>query len=599
MKITTKIKKAEDEGRMFYSFEYFPPKTTMGVQNLYDRIERMQRFGPEFIDITWGAGGSSADLTTEIVATTQSVYGLETMMHLTCTNMPIEKIDKALEAAKRCGCQNILALRGDPPKGQLNWESCENGFNYAIDLVRYIRDKYGDYFCIAVAGHPEGHVDNPDKDDDLLRLKQKVDAGADLIVTQLFFDVDIFVDFVKRCRDIGIQCPIIPGLFPIQSYSSLSRVISFNKNHVPQKIWNDLETVKDDDQAVKDYGIDLAIQFIKRIKQETGISGFHIYTFNLERSSRLILEKLGLVPEQEYVKPLPWNPSLTPTRGKENVRPIFWKHRTQSYIQRTESWDEFPNGRWGDARSPAFGEFDRWGVSIKYPPEKQLAMWGTPESVDDIALLFAKYCKGKLEALPWSAQKLDPETDIIKQRLAAINFLGYLTINSQPAVNGVRSSDPVYGWGPRNGYVYQKAYIEFFVSPDQLQVLIDKMNHEPEITYFAVNYKGELKTNTIYKEPNAVTWGVFPGKEIIQPTIVEETAFMAWKDEAFELWSEWARIYDRKSPSAEVILDIHDHWYLVNIVHNDFQDEDGIWRLFDLEIDGDLSRRLRRGSGSF
>ncbi|KAG1180442.1 hypothetical protein G6F70_004545 [Rhizopus microsporus] len=594
MKITTKIKKAEDEGRMFYSFEYFPPKTTMGVQNLYDRIERMQRFGPEFIDITWGAGGSSADLTTEIVATTQSVYGLETMMHLTCTNMPIEKIDKALEAAKRCGCQNILALRGDPPKGQLNWESCENGFNYAIDLVRYIRDKYGDYFC-----HPEGHVDNPDKDDDLLRLKQKVDAGADLIVTQLFFDVDIFVDFVKRCRDIGIQCPIIPGLFPIQSYSSLSRVISFNKNHVPQKIWNDLETVKDDDQAVKDYGIDLAIQFIKRIKQETGISGFHIYTFNLERSSRLILEKLGLVPEQEYVKPLPWNPSLTPTRGKENVRPIFWKHRTQSYIQRTESWDEFPNGRWGDARSPAFGEFDRWGVSIKYPPEKQLAMWGTPESVDDIALLFAKYCKGKLEALPWSAQKLDPETDIIKQRLAAINFLGYLTINSQPAVNGVRSSDPVYGWGPRNGYVYQKAYIEFFVSPDQLQVLIDKMNHEPEITYFAVNYKGELKTNTIYKEPNAVTWGVFPGKEIIQPTIVEETAFMAWKDEAFELWSEWARIYDRKSPSAEVILDIHDHWYLVNIVHNDFQDEDGIWRLFDLEIDGDLSRRLRRGSGSF
>ncbi|ORE11430.1 methylenetetrahydrofolate reduct [Rhizopus microsporus var. microsporus] len=583
---------------MFYSFEYFPPKTAMGVQNLYDRIERMQRFGPEFIDITWGAGGSSADLTTEIVATTQSVYGLETMMHLTCTNMPIEKIDKALEAAKQCGCQNILALRGDPPKGQLNWESCENGFNYAIDLVRYIRDKYGDYFCIAVAGHPEGHIDNPDKDDDLLRLKQKVDAGADLIVTQLFFDVDIFVDFVKRCRDIGIQCPIIPGLFPIQSYSSLSRVISFNKNHVPQKIWDDLETVKDDDQAVKDYGIDLTIQFIKRIKQETSISGFHIYTFNLERSSRLILEKLGLVPEQEYVKPLPWNPSLTPTRGKENVRPIFWKHRTQSYIQRTESWDEFPNGRWGDARSPAFGEFDRWGVSIKYPPEKQLAMWGTPESVDDIALLFAKYCKGKLEALPWSAQKLDPETDIIKQRLAAINFLGYLTINSQPAVNGARSSDPVYGWGPRNGYVYQKAYIEFFVSPEQLQVLIDKMSNEPEITYFAVNYKGELKTNTVYKEPNAVTWGVFPGKEIIQPTIVEETAFMAWKDEAFELWSEWARIYDRKSPSAEIILDIHDHWYLVNIVHNDFQDEDGIWRLFDLEIDGDLSRRLRRGSGS-
>lgn len=143
-------------------------------------------------------------------------------------------------------------------------------------------------------------------------------------------------------------------------------------------------------------------------------------------------------------------------------------------------------------------------------------MWGTPESVDDIALLFAKYCKGKLEALPWSAQKLDPETDIIKQRLAAINFLGYLTINSQPAVNGVRSSDPVYGWGPRNGYVYQKAYIEFFVSPDQLQVLIDKMNHEPEITYFAVNYKVRItKIEVGHRWSSAVILGRIENKHDI------------------------------------------------------------------------------------
>lgn len=157
-------------------------------------------------------------------------------------------------------------------------------------------------------GHPEGHIDNEDKEDDLLRLKEKVDAGADLIVTQLFFDVDVFVQFVKRCRDIGITCPILPGIFPIQSYAGLKRVISFNNNAVPQKIWDDLESIKDDDQAVKDYGIDLAVQYVHQIKEQTGINGFHIYTFNLERSSRLILEKLGLVPEQEHVKPLPWNP---------------------------------------------------------------------------------------------------------------------------------------------------------------------------------------------------------------------------------------------------------------------------------------------------
>ncbi|KAI8370463.1 methylenetetrahydrofolate reductase-domain-containing protein [Radiomyces spectabilis] len=593
MKVIDKIKKAEAENRFFWSFEYFPPKTPQGVQNLYDRMERMQRLGPEFIDVTWGAGGTSSELTTEMVATAQSVYGLETMMHLTCTNMEVSKIDTALKAAKECGCQNILALRGDPPKGQLNWESCENGFSHAEDLVRYIRKQYGDYFCIAVAGHPEGHIDNPDKEDDLLQLKKKVDAGADLIVTQLFFDVEMFLDFVKRCRDIGITCPILPGVLPIQNYNGLKRVISFNNNHVPQKIWDDLEPIKDDDAAVKEYGINLTIEFIRRF-WEAGILGFHIYTFNLERSTRIILERLNLVPSLDQIKPLPWNPALTSKRAKENVRPIFWKNRTKSYIQRTETWDEFPNGRWGDSRSPAFGELDGWGVSLKYPTTECLNMWGKPETIDDIALLFAKYCKGSLAGIPWSAQQLDAETETIRQRLAAINLLGYLTINSQPAVNGAKSSHKIYGWGPKDGYVFQKAYLEFFISPERLDDIIKKISKDPQVTYFAVNRQGDFRTNAQSDQPNAVTWGVFPGKEIVQPTIVEPMAFMAWKDEAFELWNEWAHIYDRESPSAKLILDIANNWYLINIVHNDFQDEGGIWRLFDLEIDGEISRKLRQ-----
>ncbi|GAB5586991.1 methylenetetrahydrofolate reductase (NAD(P)H) met13 [Umbelopsis nana] len=593
MKVIDKIRKAEEEGRVYWSFEYFPPKTQQGVVNLYDRMERMYRLGPEFIDVTWGAGGVSADLTTEIVSTAQSVYGLETMMHLTCTNMPREKVDTALKLAKECGCQNILALRGDPPRGQETWESCEGGFQYAVDLVKYIREQYGDYFGIAVAGHPEGHIDNPSKEDDLLHLKAKVDAGADLIVTQLFFDIDMFLDFVKRCRAIGITCPILPGILPIQNYNGLKRVISFNNNFVPQHIWDDLEAIKEDDAAVKDYGIDLAVKFIKKMLEE-GIRGFHIYTFNLERSTRLILEKLGYTAPKESIKPLPWNPSLHAKRTKENVRPIFWKNRTKSYIQRTESWDEFPNGRWGDSRSPAFGELDGYGVSLKYPTQECLKMWGNPTSLDDIALLFAKYCKGTLPALPWCAQQLDRETEIIRQRLSAINLLGYLTINSQPAVNGVKSSDKTYGWGPKNGYVFQKAYLEFFIAPEQLDALIRKISSNPEITYFAVNNHGDLRTNTQSDTPNAVTWGVFPGKEILQPTIVESTAFMAWKDEAFELWQQWARIYDSASKSAKMLKDIHDNWYLINIVNNDFQDEAGIWRYFDLEIDGEISRKLRR-----
>ncbi|KAG0166262.1 hypothetical protein DFQ28_007907 [Apophysomyces sp. BC1034] len=588
MKIIDKINKAEEEGRMYWSFEYFPPKTAQGVQNLFDRIERMQRFGPEFIDVTWGAGGTTSDLTSEIVATTQTVFGAETMMHLTCTNMPVEKIDTALEKAKHAGCQNILALRGDPPHGQNTWEACEGGFTHAIDLVKYIRKKYGNYFGIAVAGHPEGHIDNPDKEADLLTLKAKVDAGADFIVTQLFFDVDIFLDFVKRCRAIGITCPILPGVFPIQNYNGLSRVISFNDNHVPQNIWDDMEPIKDDDAAVKEYGIQLTIEFIKKM-QAAGINGIHFYTFNLERSTRIVLERMGWVAPQENVKPLPWKPSLHSKRTKENVRPIFWKNRTQSYIKRTELWDEFPNGRWGDSRSPAFGDLDGWGVSLKRSAAECLKMWEHPTTQQDIVSIFSRYCLGEVGALPWCSHALDPESANIRHRLAAVNKLGYLTINSQPAVNGAKSSDKIHGWGPKNGYVYQKSYLECFVSPEKLDELVQRIGTDGRVTYYAVNQAGDLKTNTQSDGPNAVTWGVFPGKEIIQPTIVEAVAFLAWKEEAFALWNEWARLYEPTTPSSGLLKEIASSWYLINIVHNDFHDELALWRVFGLEDDAVVS----------
>lgn len=165
-------------------------------------------------------------------------------------------------------------------------------------------------YHVMMIGYPEGHIDNPDKEDDLRHLKEKVDAGADLIVTQLFFDADVFINFVERCRAIGITCPILPGIFPIQNYNGLKRVISFSNNEVPQKIWDDLEPIKDDDAAVKEYGINLTVEFVQKFRK-AGVNGFHIYTFNLERSSRLILERLNLVPPLENVKPLPWNPVST------------------------------------------------------------------------------------------------------------------------------------------------------------------------------------------------------------------------------------------------------------------------------------------------
>ncbi|KAK3818915.1 MAG: methylenetetrahydrofolate reductase-domain-containing protein [Benniella sp.] len=581
MKIIDKITRAQEEGRPFWSFEYFPPKTTAGVQNLFERMERMYNLGPEFIDITWNAGGTSSDLTSELVATAQSVYGLETCMHLTCTNMPKEKIDIALKAAKACGNQNILALRGDPPRGVENWEACDNGFSYASDLVAYIREQYGDYFSIGVAGYPERHLDSTSKEDDFKWLKHKVDQGADFIVTQLFYDSSLFIQWVKECREYGITVPILPGIMPIQSFGGFTRMTTLCKTFIPEHVKNALEPIKEDDQAVKDYGVKLAIQMCKEI-QAAGINGFHYYTLNLEKSTRLILEGLQFVAARSNVRQLPWNPSLSKKREKENVRPIFWKNRIKSYVTRTEAWDEFPNGRWGDSRSPAYGELDGYGATLKLTAKEALQIWGHPETPQDVADLFARYCKGEVKSIPWCDERsLSPETAEIRDELEKLNRRGYLTINSQPAVNGVRSDDKVHGWGPKNGYVYQKAYLEFFVSPDNLSELVNRIEEEGQITYYAVNRRGDLRTNSQNDGPNAVTWGVFVGKEIVQPTVVEVVSFMAWKDEAFELWNQWSKIYESSSPSAKVINTIRDEWFLINIVHNDFQNHEGLFRVLD------------------
>ncbi|KAJ3364015.1 hypothetical protein GGF32_002789 [Allomyces javanicus] len=576
MKVIDKLRRAHEQGRQAWSFEYFPPKTQQGVLNLYDRLERMYALAPEFIDVTWGAGGTTADLTMDICHVAQAVYGLETCMHLTCTNMPRDKIDTALQQAREIGIQNILALRGDPPRGQAEWTACDNGFAYAVDLVKYIREAHGDWFCIGVAGYPEGHLENPDKDADLRHLKAKIDAGADYIVTQMFYDVDLFLDWVRRCRAIGISCPILPGIMPIQTFGGFKRMTTLSQTIVPQAVLDALEPIKDDDQKVKAFGIQLAIDMCKRLRDESDIFAFHFYTMNLERSVRLILEGLEFVAPLESARPLPWNPSLHKKRTKENVRPIFWRHRPRSYVQRTAAWDwdEFPNGRWGDARSPAYGELDGWGASIKHSNADCLKLWGHPTTPRDLARVFVKYCRGKISALPWSDQPLAPESRPIASLLEQLNARGCLTINSQPPVNGAPSTDAVHGWGPRGGYVYQKAYLEVFVSPQVLDALANRLATTPDaefVSFHAINRAGDLRTNEADpNSPNAVTWGVFPGKEIVQPTIVDLTSFMAWKDEAFELWTQWRNVYPANSPAYTNIDRVASDWYLVTIVHNDF-----------------------------
>ncbi|OJT07587.1 Methylenetetrahydrofolate reductase 1 [Trametes pubescens] len=506
---------------------------------------------------------------------------METCMHLTCTGMPKEKVDIALREAKQHGCRNVLALRGDPPVGK-EWEAVEGGFRYGVDLVHHIRKEYGDYFDIAVAGYPQTQRLPPDeREREMGYLKAKIDAGANFIFTQMFYDVDMFIEWVQAARAAGITVPIVPGIMPVQTWNGFQKATFLAKITVPQAFLDELEPHKNNDEKVREIGTRLVADLCRRIlAADIGIKGLHFYTMNLEKGCRLLLEELNLVPRVEVIKPLPWRQSLTPNRRTENIRPIFWANRTRSYLSRTENWDEYPNGRFGDSRSPAYGELDGYGIWIKQTTEDALRLWDTPTSVEEIRKLFSRFCVGDLAALPWSDSTPSSETSVIAQQLAKLNELGFLTINSQPAVDGAKSSDRIHGWGPANGYVYQKAYLEFFVSPELLDMLIPHIERDINITYYVINNRGDLRTNTHSDGPNAVTWGVFPGKEIVQPTIVEAISFMAWKDEAYELGRQWAKLYEPESPTSKLIDSIMDTYCLVNVVHNDYKKPDAIFQPF-------------------
>jgi methylenetetrahydrofolate reductase (NADPH) len=518
------VAEAERTGQPSFSFEYFPPKTAQGVQNLYDRMERMYDFGPKFIDITWGAGGRVADLTCDMVVQAQNYFGLETCMHLTCTDMSEEKINEALHKAYKAGCTNILALRGDPPRDKGTWEARDGKFRYAKDLVQHIRKTYGNRFDIGVAGYPEGSDDNKDVDQLLDHLKEKVDLGASFIVTQMFYDGDNFVEWVGKVRAKGITIPIIPGIMPIATYASFFRRATHMQCRIPEHFLAALEPVKNNDAAVREVGKTLIADMCRKIFA-AGIPHLHFYTMNLAQATRMILEELNWMPTADRPRKhaLPWKPSLGFGRREEDVRPVFWRNRGKSYVMRTQEWDEFPNGRWGDSRSPAFGELDAYGIGLTGTNESNRKKWGEPKSIRDVADLFVKYIEKQIDSLPWSEAPLTSEADTLKEDLIELNKRGLFTVNSQPAVDGVKSSHPVHGWGPPNGYVYQKAYLELLVPPELFEKALPRIEAHPDLSYYAATKSGPLKTNASSEGPNAVTWGVFPGKEIAQPLFVENS----------------------------------------------------------------------------
>lgn len=320
----------EQETTPFVSMEYFPPKTEAGVESLYDKLGRVGDMNPLFIDFTWGAGGSTSDLTLQLTLDAKEKFNIVPNMHLTCTNMEMSKIDHALSECKKNDIQNLLALRGDPPVGQEKWTAVDGGLTCALDLVNYIRKSHGNYFNITVAGYPEGHpnaikqVDNydalstseklrcsksidevsgetcyfvcsdEDYENELDYLKAKVDAGASAIFTQMFFDSNIFIAFYKACREKGINVPIIPGIMCINSIAGTYRMAKFCKSALPNELIEAMEQVnQDDSDAVKAFGIEQGIKLSKELL-DFGVQGLHYYTLNLEKVVRGIVD--GIQP---------------------------------------------------------------------------------------------------------------------------------------------------------------------------------------------------------------------------------------------------------------------------------------------------------------
>lgn len=261
-------------------------------------------------------------------------------------------------------------------------------------MIRYIKAEHDDFFCIGVAGYPTPHPDSADAADDLHWLKVKCDAGAQFIVTQLFYDVDGFESWVSSCRSAGINIPIIPGIMPIQNYASFRRLVKLTQCDVPPQITAELEPIKADDAAVKRYGADLATAMVKRLVGRGTVQGVHFCTLNLEKSVRTIIESLGWTVTangsptdrhnkliegdelQNHVENLSISPSEASQLAQWGMAHALPPVPKKAQNQGEDSWDEYPNGRFTDVRSPAYGEIDGWGSGLKSNVSRACALSG-------------------------------------------------------------------------------------------------------------------------------------------------------------------------------------------------------------------------------
>ncbi len=300
-----KIRELLSTGRPCFSFEFFPPKTDQGVESLRQTIRSLRDLNPTFVSVTYGAGGSTRDRTIELVTEIQRHYGVEVMAHLTCVGATRDEIHAVLERLAQGGVDNVLALRGDPPKGEAAFVPVDGGFRFASELAAYVRTHFR--FGVGGACYPEGHVEcldargARDLPRDLENCKRKVESGAEFLITQLFFDNAAFFEFVGRARRAGIGVPIIPGIMPITNVEQIRRFTEMCGSSLPEPLMREMERLKESPEAVLSQGVAYATAQCFDLLQR-GAPGIHFYTLNKSAATRTILTALRTI----------WPPAMRP-----------------------------------------------------------------------------------------------------------------------------------------------------------------------------------------------------------------------------------------------------------------------------------------------
>jgi len=280
------------DGSPVFSFEFFPPRTPEGEQNLFAAIAELVPLQPDYVSVTYGAGGSTRDKTLEIVSRIRDEHGLEAMAHFTCVGATVPELRATLDEMASLGFDNVLALRGDPPQGQEEWIKTDGGLEYSRELVALISSDYP--FAIGAACFPETHIHATSSEDDLRYLKEKVDAGVGFLITQLFFDNELYFDFVERARAIGVDAPIIPGILPITNIAQLKRITSMCGASIPERLLTELELRREEPEAVHALGVAYATLQCAELLA-AGAPGIHFYTLNRSPATRAILSALRLL----------------------------------------------------------------------------------------------------------------------------------------------------------------------------------------------------------------------------------------------------------------------------------------------------------------